>query len=108
MEIKEQKVKVGDKLAFYYQGIGYRIETVSSITPTGRIKCETRTLNADLTVRGRGDSFSARRGERVTPTILDVMVRQKFTDFLRRFDFRTLTTETLRAIYKLAQSGEKP
>lgn len=78
--MSDEPIKVGDELAFDY-GYGkgrWMICKVDKVTPSGRIKCGYYTLNPDMTVTGRADSWSfPYRAQRVTDDIRLAVRRQE-------------------------------
>lgn len=92
-------VKVGDKLAFRGYGNQYSICTVERITASGRIVCGKYTLNPDLTVRGRRDSFhSPHEAEPITPEIIASLNRRKSLERIVHTDWPSLTSDALKKI----------
>ncbi|WP_372897590.1 hypothetical protein [Stieleria sp.] len=97
--------KPGDKLAFNVYG-QWEIHTVDRVTPSGRIICGHRTLNPDLSIRGRrgfGGPFVAYP---VTPKIEREAWRQKVVMHADRFNFASLSDGALWLVEQ-AMAGAK-
>lgn len=98
---ENQKVKVGDQLAFKTFG-GWSLRTVTEITPSGRIRCgKTYELNPDLSVRGRWDS--GMHGRIPTPEILADIRQRELTFRLRRRFAEEETMMPLETLEKIAE-----
>ena len=101
-------LKVGDQLAFRNNYHGYEIHEINKITPSGRINCGTTrtgqplyTLNADLTLRGRGGVGSWNlpyKAEVVTDEILTSILRKTVLYKLENIKWREYTTDNLQAV----------
>lgn len=94
-------VNPGDKLVFEDHG-RYVTDTVEKVTPSGRIVMKGgRTLNPDLTVRGRQPySTSADKALIPTPELLEKARRQEMIRRLTYFsDWRDFTNEELEQVY---------
>ena len=100
---EQEPIKVGDKLAFdigYGRHRDWQIETVTKVTPTGRIVCGRWTLNPDLSVRGRYNSYRGPyEAVRVTPRILADVRRNRMVNQLSLVKFKDLPDEALEAMY---------
>ena len=94
-------VNPGDKLVFKDHS-RYVTDTVEKVTPSGRIVMKGgRTLNPDLTVRGRHEySGAAYRAMIPTPELLEKARRQEMIHRLAYFsDWRDFTNEELEQVY---------
>ena len=101
-------VKVGDKLAFRGFANHYSICTVERITASGRIICGKYTLNPDLTVRGRNDSFhTPYEAEPVTPEIIASVIRRKTLEQIVHTDWPSLTFDALKRIETIIKGDLK-
>lgn len=104
------EIKVGDKLAFNvrFDPARWKLCDVTSITPSGRIKCGNITLNPDLTVRGRGrHKWSAlpARAHRITQEIADAIRKDALVARLKAVDWSELAATQLAAIAALIDAS---
>lgn len=98
MDKQEDEIQVGDELAFDCGGLlGWQIEKVTKITPTGRIVCGRYTLNADLTIRGASSFgyWGPYRGQRVTPKIAAHAKRQRQLAWIKTIRWNDLDNDQL-------------
>ena len=103
MSQEKKNWRVGDRLAFYVDGINeyWEICKISRISPSGRITCGHFVLNPDLTVRGRSDFGTPFRAQPVTDDIRVAYARQRNLLIIRSKDFSELTNEVLVQIVRL-------
>ena len=97
-------VNPGDKLVFKDHS-RYVTDTVEKVTPSGRIVMKGgRTLNPDLTVRGRQPySTCCYKAMIPTPELLEKARRQEMIQMIHRLayfsDWRDFTNEDLEKVY---------
>ena len=101
-------LKVGDELAFAYQGTNTRwaIHRIDKITPSGRIKAGGFELNPDLSIRGNHGWRGPSEGEPVTDEIRQEMRRQQHGYIVGAMKWRDLSNDQLSRIVAIIQ--EKP
>jgi hypothetical protein len=103
-------VKVGDELAFRLGFSGnYVIRRVEKITPSGRIKCGSYELNADLSVRGKvaRGCWGPYRAEPVTAEIRENVERNKLLARVTNANWFSLDTVSLGLVVSILDMEEK-
>lgn len=109
-QANEPELKVGDQLAVFHCNHRWYLYSITSFTPSGRIKCgDHYEFNRDLSVRGRSRG-GPRRAERVTDEIRAAIRRQSTLDEIQaaRSDvWRELTDEELATVQQLLDKAKK-
>ena len=99
---------VGDALAFRYftpMRCGWELYRITKIMPSGRIVCGPFTLNPDLSIRGNSGYGGPCKGEPVTAAIVAEVRRFRALEYVRGFDWKKLSLDSLEAVIAVTQKA---
>jgi hypothetical protein len=99
---------VGDALAFRFYAptrCSWELHKITKIMPSGRMVCGPFTLNPDLSVRGKSGYGGPYKAEPVTDEIVAEVRRFKALEYVRGFDWKKLSLDSLEAVIAVTRQA---